>query len=80
MRRTPNPRGVDRSVRRRMLDAVGALNEKHRGELGDPAIDTTIAQQEMAFRMQASVPELTDVSSEPDSVRANDPGLSTSGP
>ena len=53
-----------------MLDAVGALNEKHREEVGDPAIDTTIAQQEMAFRMQASVPELTDVSSEPDSVRA----------
>ena len=53
-----------------MLDAVGALNEKHREEMGDPAIDTTIAQQEMAFRMQASVPELTDVSSEPDSVRA----------
>jgi uncharacterized protein (DUF1501 family) len=65
-----NPAGVDRAVRRRMLDAVGALNEKHREEVGDPAIDTTIAQQEMAFRMQASVPELTDVSSEPDSVRA----------
>ncbi len=64
-----NPSGVDRSVRRRMLDAVGALNQKHREELGDPAIDTTIAQQEMAFRMQASVPELTDVSSEPESVR-----------
>jgi uncharacterized protein (DUF1501 family) len=64
-----NPAGVDRGVRRRMLDAVAALNDKHHQELGDPAIATTIAQQEMAFRMQASVPELTDVSSEPESVR-----------
>ncbi len=60
-----NPNGVDPAVRRRMLDAVGQLNEKHHAELGDPEIQTTIAQQELAFRMQTSVPELTDVSNEP---------------
>ena len=41
------------------------LNQEHANEIGDPEIQTTIAQQEMAFRMQASVPELTDISSEP---------------
>lgn len=63
-----NPKGVDRDIRRRMLDATGALNRKHLGEIGDNEIATTIAQQEMAFRMQASVPELTDLSQEPKSV------------
>lgn len=63
-----NPNGIDSAVRRRMLNAVGKLNEKHRSEIGDPEITTTIAQQEMAFRMQTSVPELTDVSKEPKSV------------
>ena len=60
-----NPKGVDARVRRRMLDSLGKLNKKHLGEIGDPEIATTIAQQEMAFRMQASVPELTDISKEP---------------
>jgi hypothetical protein len=64
-----NPKGVDRTVRRRMLDAAAALNDKHRLELGDPAIETTMAQQEMAFRMQSSVPELTDLRGEPQHVR-----------
>ena len=59
-----NPKGVDSDVRRRMLDSLGVLNKKHREEIGDPEIETTIAQQEMAFRMQSSVPELTDVSQE----------------
>jgi hypothetical protein len=63
-----NPPGVDSAVRRRMLDAVGRLNRKHQAEIGDPEIETTIAQQEMAFRMQTSVPELTDVASEPQNV------------
>lgn len=63
-----NPNGVDSAVRRRMLNAVGKLNEKHRAEIGDPEIATTIAQQELAFRMQSSVPELTDVTKEPKSV------------
>ncbi len=65
-----NPAGVDRSVRRRMLDATAELNRRHAAAIGDPAITTTIAQQEMAFHMQASVPELTDIESEPADVRA----------
>jgi hypothetical protein len=59
-----NPSGIDARVRRRMLNALGQLNQKHFVEIGDPEIQTTVAQQEMAFRMQASVPELTDVSGE----------------
>ncbi len=59
-----NPKGVNGKVRRRMLDSLAELNEKHYGEIGDPEIKTTIAQQEMAFRMQSSVPELTDISKE----------------
>lgn len=59
-----NPDGVDHKVRRRMLDALGELNQKHFGEIRDPEIQTTIAQQEMAFRMQSSVPELSDISKE----------------
>ncbi|GAB5406063.1 MAG: DUF1501 domain-containing protein [Aureliella sp.] len=59
-----NPPGVDRTNRRAMLDMVSQLNQKHASELGDPEIATTLAQQEMAFRMQASVPELTEISAE----------------
>ena len=59
-----NPTGVDATLRRRMLDVTGALNQKHLSEIGDQEIATTIAQQEMAFRMQSSVPELTDISGE----------------
>lgn len=59
-----NPKGVDSKVRRRMLDSLGELNRKHFSEIGDPEIETTIAQQEMAFRMQTSVPDLTDISDE----------------
>ena len=65
-----NPDGIDATVRRRMLDAVGKVNRKHHSEIGDPEIQTTISQQEMAFRMQASVPELTDLSKEPKEVMA----------
>jgi hypothetical protein len=60
-----NPKGVSRDSRHRMLDLVTRLNHKHAAEIGDPEIATTIAQQEMAFRMQSSVPELTDISGEP---------------
>jgi hypothetical protein len=63
-----NPKGVDAQVRRRMLDSLDALNKKHLAEIGDPEIQTTIAQQEMAFRMQTSVPELSDLSKEPKEV------------
>lgn len=63
-----NPKGVDSKIRRRMLDSLSALNQKHHSEIGDPEIQTTISQQEMAFRMQSSVPELTDISKEPKNV------------
>lgn len=63
-----NPNGVDRSVRRTMLDGVNALNQKHYETTLDPETQTRIAQYEMAFRMQASVPELTDLSGEPESI------------
>jgi hypothetical protein len=63
-----NPRGIDGKVRRRMLDSLSQLNQKHLAEIGDPEIQTTIAQQEMAFRMQSSVPKLTDISKEPKGV------------
>ncbi|MEO2047632.1 MAG: DUF1501 domain-containing protein [Pirellulales bacterium] len=63
-----NPSGVDARVRRRMLDALGRLNQKHFLEIGDPEIETTLTQQEMAFRMQASVPELTEISEEPEHI------------
>ncbi len=59
-----NPSGIDASIRRRMLDTLKDLNHKHFSELHDPEIETTIAQQEMAFRMQSSVPDLTDISDE----------------
>jgi len=63
-----NPPGVDRDIRREMLDEVGELNRLERTVAGDPEIDTRISQYELAFRMQASVPDLTDVSKEPSSV------------
>ena len=63
-----NPKGIDKAVRRRMLDSLARINRKHHGEIGDPEIETTIAQQEMAFRMQASIPELTDIRQEPQSI------------
>ena len=57
-----NPPGVDREARRAMLDALGKLNENSFERFGDPETQTRIAQYEMAFRMQTSVPELTDIS------------------
>ncbi|MDA0348905.1 MAG: DUF1501 domain-containing protein [Verrucomicrobia bacterium] len=63
-----NPEGVDAQTRRRMIDDVAQLNEMRFKEFGDPEIQTRIAQYEMAYRMQSSVPELTDVTSEPDHV------------
>jgi len=59
-----NPAGVSTADRRRMLDTLGSLNAHHLARYHDPEIETRIAQYEMAFRMQASVPELTDLSTE----------------
>jgi hypothetical protein len=60
-----NPPGVTREVRRGILDDLRQLNQQHYDAIGDPEIATRIAQYEMAYRMQVSVPELTDLSSEP---------------
>jgi hypothetical protein len=60
-----NPPGQDDSTRRRMLDDLAKLNRLKLEEAGDPEISTRIAQYEMAYRMQTSVPELIDVSKEP---------------
>ena len=57
-----NPEGVPAEVRRRMLDSLSEMNRVQLERLGDPETRTRIAQYEMAFRMQASVPELTDTS------------------
>ena len=61
-----NPDGVSRSDRRNQLDALAALNREQHAKLADPEILSRIKQHEMAFRMQTSVPELMDLSSEPD--------------
>lgn len=60
-----NPAGLDATARRRMLDDLERLNEKKLDEFGDPEIHTRIQQYELAYRMQTSVPELTDFSDEP---------------
>ncbi|MFO1078587.1 MAG: DUF1501 domain-containing protein [Planctomycetota bacterium] len=65
-----DPPGIDRGLARAMLDDVAALDRERAGAVGDPEIDTRIAQYEMASRMQASVPELTDLSNEPEHVLA----------
>jgi hypothetical protein len=59
-----DPDGMSRAVRRRVLDGIARLNEIKLREFGDPEIATRIAQYEMAYRMQTSVPELTDFSNE----------------
>jgi hypothetical protein len=63
-----NPPGMSPALRRGMLDDIAALNQRHLNEFGDPEIDTRIAQYEMAYRMQSSVPDLLDISGEPPAV------------
>lgn len=60
-----NPGGVSTRLRRRMLDSLKRMNQKHHEEVGDPETQARIAQYEMAFRMQKSVPALVDLSEEP---------------
>ncbi len=62
-----DPPGIDRATRRRMLDSLAELNQRSHEEFADPEILARIAQYEMAYRMQASVPDLVDLASEPDS-------------
>ena len=63
-----NPDGIDKADRRKMLDKLNELNEDSYKEFGDPEINTKIQQYEMAYRMQTAVPEITDMSKEPESV------------
>ncbi|HLJ17261.1 MAG TPA: DUF1501 domain-containing protein [Bryobacteraceae bacterium] len=60
-----DPKGFTRDDRREFLGALGKLNKMTLDEFGDPEVSTRISQYEMAFRMQASIPELTDLSKEP---------------
>jgi hypothetical protein len=63
-----DPKGIDRDVRRRSLDAIRRLNEIELEEFGDPETLTRIEQYELAFRMQLAVPEVTDIAREPERI------------
>lgn len=63
-----DPEGLPRELRRGMLDGLSELNQMRYQQTNDPEIETRIRQYEMAYRMQSSVPELTDLSGEPESV------------
>lgn len=62
-----DPKGITKQNRRAMLDSIAKLNEIKYHQMGDPEIETRITQYEMAYRMQTSVPELVDLSKEPES-------------
>ena len=64
-----NPPGISRSERRRQLNLLKWMNQRRHAAVNDPEISARIAQYELAYRMQVAVPELTDVSNEPDSAR-----------
>ena len=64
-----NPKGVTRERRRRILDGIGELNALELQNTENPEIRTRMAQYELAFRMQMSVPELTDITTEPEEIR-----------
>jgi hypothetical protein len=75
-----DPSGLERADRRRMLDLVGALNEREMARSLDPEVRSRIAQYEMAYRMQMSVPELSDFSDEsPDTLELYGPDVSKPG-
>lgn len=65
-----NPEGISRSLRRSTLDALGDLNRMQQASSGDPDTLSRIEQYELAYRMQTSVPEVMDISKEPDSVHS----------
>jgi hypothetical protein len=77
-----NPDGVNAEARRRSLDLIKALNEQRKQQVNDPEIDTRIAQYELSYRMQSSVPELADISKESASTHeayGTNPGQNTFG-
>lgn len=63
-----NPDGIDRQSRRRALDYLAQLEAEQKAQWGDPEMDSKLNQYEMAYRMQASVPDVTDLSDEPDHI------------
>ena len=63
-----DPPGIDRTLRRELLDTLSSLNQMRHETVGDPEIETRISQYEMAFRMQSSMPELVDFSTEPEHI------------
>lgn len=63
-----NPEGMSQADRREMLDKVSALNQESYKQFGDPEITAKIQQYELAYRMQTAVPEVTDMSKEPESI------------
>ncbi|MEN2283672.1 DUF1501 domain-containing protein [Algoriphagus sp. SE2] len=63
-----DPKSMSRDERRKMLDQISAMNDLNYREFNDPEISAKIQQYEMAYRMQTAVPEMTDVSKEPDSI------------
>ncbi len=63
-----DPQGRDREDSRKMLDNLAQLNQLNYQEFGDPEIQARVQQYEMAYRMQTAVPELTDLSKEPDNI------------
>lgn len=72
-----NPEGMSRDLRRKTLDALGDLNRIEQRRSGDPDTLSRIEQYELAFRMQVSVPEVMDISKEPDAIHSmygTDPG------
>ena len=60
-----DPRGLDRNLRKRTIETINKINQKEYEEIKDPEVLTRIAQYELAFKMQMSVPEATDIQSEP---------------
>jgi hypothetical protein len=75
-----NPDGMSGDIRRRTIDAINEINRREHESVGDPEVLTRIAQYEMAFRMQASVPELMDINSEPDYIHemyGTEPGVTS---
>jgi hypothetical protein len=75
-----NPEGMNRDLRRKSLDAINKINKKQYEEMGDPETLTRISQYEMAFRMQISVPEVMDISQEPEYIHkmyGTEPGKAT---
>ncbi len=75
-----DPDGLSRDLRRRSIEAINTINEQQHQEVGDPEILTRIAQYEMAFRMQTSVPEAMDINQEPEYIHAmygTEPGVTS---